>query len=143
MRGVMEKCTFCLQRIEQAKIAQKVEAKGSNNVVVRRDSFQTACQQACPTEAIVFGNVADPESRVSRMKNLERTYSVLEFLHTKPRTTYLARVRNPNPRMPDYYEFPLSTQEYQFRNGVEEHTREGGGHFPNEPKGEPMSQKGH
>jgi MoCo/4Fe-4S cofactor protein with predicted Tat translocation signal len=119
MRGVMEKCTFCLQRIESAKITQKVKAGASGDVVVPRDSFTTACAQACPAGAIVFGNVADPESRVSKLKQQSRDYSVLEFLLTKPRLTYLARVRNPNKAMPDYYESPLSLQEYEAKMHVE------------------------
>lgn len=119
MRGVMEKCTFCLQRIESAKIAQKVKAGASGDVVVPRDSFTTACAQACPAGAIVFGNVADPESRVSKLKQQTRDYSVLEFLLTKPRLTYLARIRNPNKAMPDYYEAPNSLQEYEAKMDVE------------------------
>ncbi|HYG36417.1 MAG TPA: TAT-variant-translocated molybdopterin oxidoreductase [Clostridia bacterium] len=117
MRGVMEKCTFCLQRIEQAKITQKVKAGASGDVVVPTDSFTTACAQACPAGAIVFGNLNDPESQVSKLKQLDRDYPVLELLLTKPRTTYLARVRNPNPKMPDYYEAPLSLQEYEQNMG--------------------------
>jgi molybdopterin-containing oxidoreductase family iron-sulfur binding subunit len=112
MRGVMEKCTFCTQRIEGAKIAQKVKAKESGDVVVPDGAFTTACAQACPTQAIVFGNIADPNSRVSKEKSNPRTYSVLEFLLTKPRLTYLARVRNPNPTMPDAQKMPFSTKEY-------------------------------
>jgi molybdopterin-containing oxidoreductase family iron-sulfur binding subunit len=103
MRGVMEKCTYCIQRIEQAKIAQKDKAGASGDVVVPTDSFTTACAQACPADAIVFGNLNDPNSRVSRLKKLDRDYPVLKALLTKPRTTYLARVRNPNPAMPDYF----------------------------------------
>ncbi|MGO8674595.1 MAG: TAT-variant-translocated molybdopterin oxidoreductase [Limisphaerales bacterium] len=103
MRGVMEKCTFCIQRIEQAKIAQKDKAGASGDVLVPTDSFTTACAQACPADAIVFGNINDPNSRVSRLKGLDRDYAVLKALLTKPRTTYLARVRNPNPAMPDYF----------------------------------------
>ena len=117
MRGVMEKCTFCIQRIEQAKIAQKVKAGASGDVIVPRDSFTTACAQACPAGAIVFGNLKDPESRVSRLKKQERDYTVLEFLLTKPRLTYLAKVRNPNPAMPDYQEAPLSFQSFEKKMG--------------------------
>jgi molybdopterin-containing oxidoreductase family iron-sulfur binding subunit len=117
MRGVMEKCTFCIQRIEQAKIAQKDKAGASGDVLVPADSFTTACAQACPAEAIVFGNLSDPNSLVSGRKKSERDYSVLKQLHTRPRTTYLARVRNPNPAMPDYYATPLSLQEIEQKMG--------------------------
>ncbi|HOX57499.1 MAG TPA: TAT-variant-translocated molybdopterin oxidoreductase [Candidatus Paceibacterota bacterium] len=117
MRGVMEKCTFCVQRIQQAQIAQKVKARDSGNVEVPEGTFKTACQQACPAEAIVFGNLKDENSRVSQLKRQERDYALLEFLGTKPRTTYLARVRNPNPAMPDYRPHPASWEEYAQHRG--------------------------
>jgi len=117
MRGVMEKCTFCVQRIEQAKIAQKIKAGPTNDVVVPDGTIKTACQQVCASEAITFGNLMDKESEVSRSKDQVRNYSVLGFLDTRPRTTYLARVRNPNPKMPDYHSTPLSMQEYKLLFG--------------------------
>jgi MoCo/4Fe-4S cofactor protein with predicted Tat translocation signal len=101
MRGVMEKCTFCVQRIEEAKIAALARAGASADIHIPRDSFTTACAQACPTEAIIFGDIKDPESRVSKMKQQDRNYGILTYLNTRPRTTYLARIRNPNPKMPD------------------------------------------
>jgi Fe-S-cluster-containing dehydrogenase component len=101
MRGVMEKCTFCVQRIEEAKIAAHVRAGASPDTRIPRDSFTTACAQACPTEAIVFGDIKDPESRVSKMKKQDRNYRLLEYLNVNTRVSYLARIRNPNLKMPD------------------------------------------
>jgi len=101
MRGVMEKCTFCVQRIEEAKIAALARAGASSDVRIPRDSFTTACAQACPTEAIVFGDIKDPESRVSKLKKQDRDYRLLDYLNIRARTSYLARIRNPNPSMPD------------------------------------------
>jgi MoCo/4Fe-4S cofactor protein with predicted Tat translocation signal len=120
MRGVMEKCTFCVQRIEQAKIAQKVKAGASGDVRLKESEDttpRTACQQACPAGAIVFGDISDSGSQVSRLKGQERNYSVLDNLFTRPRTTYLARVRNPNPAMPDYRELPASLEEFEQQMG--------------------------
>ncbi|HEU5397245.1 MAG TPA: hypothetical protein VFV81_08755, partial [Verrucomicrobiae bacterium] len=115
MRGVMEKCSYCTQRIEEAKIAQKIKAGGTGDVRLRESEGtipKTACQQSCPAGAIVFGDISDPDSTVSKWKGEPRNYAVLGNLLTKPRTTYLARIRNPNPRMPDYH-VPYSTEEFE------------------------------
>jgi molybdopterin-containing oxidoreductase family iron-sulfur binding subunit len=93
-RGVMEKCTYCVQRIQGAKIQSELEGRK-----VRDGEIVTACQAVCPTEAIVFGDVNDPQSRVSRLKAEQRNYSLLADLNTKPRTTYLTALRNPNPEL--------------------------------------------
>ncbi len=101
MRGVMEKCTFCVQRVQEARIAQKVKAGASDNVTIPPDVFTSACAQVCPTGAIVFGDVKNPESRVSKLKEQEKNYRLLEYLNVRTRVSYLARLRNPNPKMPD------------------------------------------
>jgi len=93
-RGVMEKCTYCVQRINNARI----EAEKSNSPI-HDGAIVTACEQACPTEAIVFGNANDKDSRVAKLKAQQRNYSLLGELNARPRTTYLAAVRNPNPEL--------------------------------------------
>ena len=93
-RGVMEKCSFCIQRIE----AVKIEADKDNRAIVDGE-IQTACQQACPAKVITFGNINDKNSRVAKQRNDERTYQVLADLNTRPRTTYVAAVINPNSEL--------------------------------------------
>jgi MoCo/4Fe-4S cofactor protein with predicted Tat translocation signal len=91
-RGVMEKCTYCVQRINNARIEAEKE-----NRPIRDGEIVTACQASCPSEAIVFGNANDPSTRVAKLKAQQRNYSILGELNARPRTTYLAAVRNPNP----------------------------------------------
>ena len=103
MRGVMEKCTFCVQRIQNAKIhakaVRRTERPGEVNAPLPDGDIVTACQQACPTEAIVFGDLSDPNSRVSRLHADQRHYDLLPEVYTKPRNKYLARVKNPHPKL--------------------------------------------
>lgn len=97
-RGVMEKCTYCVQRINTGKRQAKMadDAKVAAKII---DSIQTACQQACPADAITFGDINNPQSKVARLKKQDRDYLVLRELNLKPRTSYLAKVSNPNPKM--------------------------------------------
>jgi molybdopterin-containing oxidoreductase family iron-sulfur binding subunit len=93
-RGVMEKCTYCTQRINESKIRAKLESRE-----LRDGEIQPACQQACPTGAIVFGDLRDPASQLARLKQDPRDYAMLAELNNKPRTTYLAKLRNPHPAL--------------------------------------------
>jgi len=98
-RGVMEKCTYCVQRINERRIDVETQSVREGREKKIGDELQTACQQSCPAEAITFGNINDPDSKVSKLKAQARNYSLLGELNTRPRTTYLAEVRNPNPEL--------------------------------------------
>jgi len=93
-RGVMEKCTYCVQRIQNGKIQAELEDRR-----LRDGEIITACQAACPTETIIFGDLNDPNSRVSKLKATDRDYSLLGELNTHPRTTYQTQLKNPNPEL--------------------------------------------
>ena len=123
----MEKCTYCVQRIQEAKIRVKVKAQraaklsgedgtdielGDDELKVPDGTVVTACQQVCPSDAVTFGDLSDPKSRVSKLKEDPRNYSVLGYLDTRPRTTFLAKVRNPNVNMPAVAKKPHSSREY-------------------------------
>jgi Fe-S-cluster-containing dehydrogenase component len=92
---VMEKCSYCVQRITQARIDSEREDRK-----VREADLMTACQQACPAEAIAFGDINNADNRVSKLKGTARNYALLAELNTRPRTTYLAAINNPNPELP-------------------------------------------
>jgi molybdopterin-containing oxidoreductase family iron-sulfur binding subunit len=96
-RGVMEKCTFCTQRVEEAKIAAK--RAGNDRKGLPDGAVTTACAQVCPTQAITFGNVNDEKSKVAQLKTSARNYEMLQELNVRPRTSYLARVRNENEEL--------------------------------------------
>jgi molybdopterin-containing oxidoreductase family iron-sulfur binding subunit len=98
-RGVMEKCTYCVQRINEHKIDAETASVREGKQIKVGDELQTACQQSCPAGAIIFGNLNDPDSKVSKLKAQSRNYSLLGELNTRPRTTYLAEVGNPNPEL--------------------------------------------
>jgi len=105
MRGVMEKCTYCVQRIQNGKIHAKAQIRSGQRAGAVSDPIpdgiiESACQMACPTEAIVFGDLSDPNSRVAKLHGDRRSYDLLPELYTKPRTRYLTRLLNPNPKMP-------------------------------------------
>lgn len=109
-RGVMEKCTYCIQRVHQARQDVKIQGiwKDTDQVGPIPDGFfNAACQQACPSDAISFGDILDPSSRVSAERDSGRSYLLLGYLNTRPRTTYMMRVRNPNPSVRDIEHDPM------------------------------------
>jgi len=110
MRGVMEKCTYCVQRINAARITAKNAGRK-----IRDGEIRTACQQACPTGAITFGDLNDPKSKVTLLKARETNYSLLGELGVRPRTTYLAKIKNPNPALAGAA--PAGDQEHDHHHG--------------------------
>jgi molybdopterin-containing oxidoreductase family iron-sulfur binding subunit len=94
MRGVMEKCTYCVQRIQEVKIGARNQGRD-----VGPNEIKTACQQACPSQSIVFGDLNNPKSNVAKLAKADRRYHLLAEIGTRPRTTFLGRIRNPNPAM--------------------------------------------
>jgi MoCo/4Fe-4S cofactor protein with predicted Tat translocation signal len=99
MRGIMEKCTYCVQRIQE----KKIELRAQGRRWMKDGDIEVACQQTCPTDAIVFGNLNDPESRVAKLKQSPRNYALLGELNLKPRGTFLAKLRNPNPELEGHH----------------------------------------
>jgi Fe-S-cluster-containing dehydrogenase component len=119
MRGVMEKCTYCTQRIQGTKIKAKndVLAGKRDSEIVKDGEILTACQQACPTQAIVFGNLNDKNASVTKLHQNPRAYSVLEELNTRPRTQHLAKLRNPSAGL----ESPAGTADVNAAAAKESH----------------------
>jgi molybdopterin-containing oxidoreductase family iron-sulfur binding subunit len=97
---VIEKCTYCVQRITAAKIGAKAAARDSDDIQVKTGSLTVACQDACGADSITFGNLMDPRDNVNVKKSSPRNYDLLKYIGTRPRTSYLARIKNPNPKMP-------------------------------------------
>jgi len=116
MRGVMEKCTFCVQRVQEAKIAAKVRAKDTDKVQVPTDSFMSACAQVCPTGAITFGNKLDENSAIAKQWDNGRNYRLLDYIGVNARVSYLARILNPNPKMKGI-DYPIDFPEVESATG--------------------------
>jgi Fe-S-cluster-containing dehydrogenase component len=124
LRGVMEKCTYCVQRLNLARIDARVQKREFKD-----GDVVTACQQACPTQAITFGNIIDPNSKVAKLKKHSLNYTILEGLNTRARTSYLGKVRNPHPKLEPSILKPLT-----FKHGP---GGEHGQHAAPEPHSEP------
>jgi molybdopterin-containing oxidoreductase family iron-sulfur binding subunit len=93
-RGVMEKCTYCVQRIKEAKDKARIEERA-----MREDDLTCACSAACPTDSIAFGDLRDKNSKVAKKQALGRSYAMLAELNIRPRTQFLAKIENPNPEL--------------------------------------------
>jgi Fe-S-cluster-containing dehydrogenase component len=145
MRGIMEKCTYCIQRVNAAKIESKVKdlRTAEGDAIIPDGMVQTACQQACPTESIVFGDLLDPKSHVSATRANARSYKLLNFLNTRPRTSHMVRVSNPNPKIRVAVADPFhGSGEGHERGHGEPH---GDPHSPGTPQHAPIPvhEKGH
>jgi len=128
---VMEKCSFCIQRVHQARQDVKIQGiwKDKDQLGPIPDGFfNVACQQACPSDAISFGDILDPNSRVSHEKESGRSYLLLGYLNTRPRTTYMMRVRNPNPGIRAFEDDPFDHSGHGTGHEIENNKHETDGH---------------
>jgi molybdopterin-containing oxidoreductase family iron-sulfur binding subunit len=145
MRGVIEKCTFCVQRLEAAKIEHKIKNR-EGDIKIPTDSVRTACQDACPADAIVFGDQSDAESRVAKIKAENGlNYNLLDYLNVRPRLSYLARIRNPNPLMPGAAEVGMGLVNELLHHGGngKEHHKSADAPAHGKPEGKTGGANGH
>lgn len=138
MRGVMEKCSYCVQRINEARIETKLQGLPGTP----EGFFQTACQQACPSDAIVFGDMLDAKSRIFATKTNARSYDLLGFLNTRPRTSHMVRLMNPNPALCSAER--VASWDHPFHHGGDHHdSGHGGGHNSEHPGNEGHEKAAH
>jgi len=145
-RGVIEKCTYCIQRVNQARQDAKIRGvwtQSGQAAPIPDGFFQVACQQACPTDAIAFGDILDPDARVTKERDSQRTYQLLGYLNTRPRTTYMMRVRNPNPEIRVYDEHDPLSHGHGGESHGESHDKGHGNEHGNEHDGAHDSNAAH
>jgi molybdopterin-containing oxidoreductase family iron-sulfur binding subunit len=125
-RGVMEKCSYCIQRVNRARMDSKVDPKINALGRIPDGYMQTACEQACPSDAIAFGDITNPDARVTALRDHGRSYMVLAYLNTRPRTTHMVRLRNPNPAIRTPNDNPFHHGAHDADHGAADHSADHG-----------------